>query len=165
MRKWVVRVFLLAALAGIGLWGWRAWFPGPDQAIRKRLAALARSASYAHEGEVARVYNSQVLGDFCAPDVRVEVDIPGLGQQTMSGREEVRQAALMARSRVASLSLQFVDVKVTVTPDQKSAVVNLTAKARVPEERHVLAQEFKLTFQKIGRDWLINRVESVKTLL
>jgi hypothetical protein len=46
--------------------------------------------------------------------------------------------------------------------DPVSAVANLTAKANVQGE--LVPQELKIEFRKVGRDWLIERVSTVKTL-
>ena len=61
------------------------------------------------------------------------------------------------------LTVEFLDINVTVGPDQKSAVANLTAKAKVPGE-DFMVQELKFTLKKIQGAWLILRVETVKTL-
>jgi hypothetical protein len=157
---------MVAVLVGLGFWGWRVFFPGPEQAIRKRIAALAQSASFSPpQGSLALALNSQKLANFCAPDVQISVDIPGLMQHTFSGRDQVRDVALAARANLSALSVEFVDLNVSVGPDKLSAVVNLTAKARVPGEREVLPQELKFLLRKTSGDWFINRVETVKTLL
>jgi hypothetical protein len=61
--------------------------------------------------------------------------------------------------------VEFVDVNIEISPDKKSATVNLTAKARVPGEKDWVPQELKFLLQKIEGDWLISRVETVRTLL
>jgi hypothetical protein len=61
--------------------------------------------------------------------------------------------------------VQFVDVSVRVGTDRTSATADLTAKGNVAGENEMQVQELRFTFRKSGRDWLINRVEMVKTLL
>ena len=39
-----------------------------------------------------------------------------------------------------------------------------SCKCRPPATRIIYVQEMKFTFQKIGGDWLITRVETVRTL-
>jgi hypothetical protein len=60
--------------------------------------------------------------------------------------------------------VEFLDINVTVALDHQTAVADLTAKGRVPGEREILAQELKMTLKKIGRNWFIQKIETVKSL-
>lgn len=165
MRRWTGRIVLLAALVGLGIWGWRFFFPSPEQAIRKRLGELARMASFStSESGPAKMLNSEILSSFCTADVEMNIDIPGRARQTFSGRQEVLKAAMWARSLPGSLQIEFLDVNVAVNPDKVSAVVNLTGRGKIPGEKDFLVQELKFTLKKVEGDWLINRIETVKTL-
>jgi hypothetical protein len=164
MKEWSIRVILLAALVAVGFWGWGVCFPSPEKVIRKRLGELAKAASFSsQQGLLAKAWNASVLGEFFTPDVQVTVDVPG-AQHTLNGRDELLQAAVGARSAVSSLTIEFPDIKVVVAPDKNSAVVNLTAKGKVPGERDFYLQELRLRLTKIKRDWLIQQIETVKTL-
>ena len=135
-----------------------------EKVIRKRLGELAQAASFSpKEGLIAKAWNASVLGEYFTPDVQVTVDVPGT-QHTLSGRDELLQAAVGARSAVGSLSLEFPDIKIVVAPDQNSAVVNLTAKGKVGGQRDFYLQELRLRMTKIKRDWLIDQIQTVKTL-
>jgi hypothetical protein len=74
------------------------------------------------------------------------------------------QVAVAARSQRNSLSIEFPDIKVTVAPDKNSAVVYLTAKGKVSGQKDIYVQELRLRMIKIKRDWLIDQIETVKTL-
>ena len=50
-------------------------------------------------------------------------------------REEITQAALMARSRAGGLQVKFPDINVTVAPDKQSAVADLTVRRTFPANR------------------------------
>jgi len=164
MKKWAFRTLLLAGLITLGLWGWRAWFPSPQQVIRKRLAELAQAASFSsNEAPLAKLAAVQKLPAFFTAEVEITVEAPGRSQQTFHGRDELLQAALGARSALSGLNVEFLDVNVSVGPDQESATANLTAKAKVPGE-DFMVQELKFTLKKIQGAWLILRVETVKTL-
>jgi hypothetical protein len=104
-----------------------------------------------------------MLGGFFTPDVQVTVNVPG-SQHTLDGRDELLQAAVGARSAVGSLSIQFPDIKVVVAPDQNTAVINLTARGKVAGQRDSYLQELRLRMTKIKREWLINQIETVRTL-
>jgi hypothetical protein len=164
MKKWLSRVILAGVLVALGYWGWRVFFPSPEAVIRKRLGELAKAASFSSsDGLLAKAWNANVLGEFFTPDVEVTVDVPG-SQHTISGRDELLQAAVGARTAVGSLSIEFPDIAVSVAPDRNSAIVNLTARGKVSGQRDFYLQELKLRLTKIKRDWLINQIETVRTL-
>ena len=50
-------------------------------------------------------------------------------------REEITQAALLARSRAGGLQVKFPDINITVAPGKQSAVVDLTVTAAIAGER------------------------------
>ena len=164
MRKWFIRIVLIGALIGLGIWGWHIFSPNPEKVIRHRLVELAKTASFSFkEGLVARALNANTLGEFFTLDVQVTLDAPGV-QHSLSGRAEVVQAYMGARSQVRGLSIEFPDIKVTVAPDGNSAEVNLTAKGKVSGESELYLQELKVRMTKVKRDWLIDQIETVKTL-
>ena len=164
MKEWSIRAILVAALVALGIWSWGVFFPSPEKIIRKRLEALAKAASSSSkEGLIAKAWNASMLADYFTEDVQVTIEAQGT-QHTFSGRAELLQAVAGARSQGSSLSIQFPDIKVTVAPDGASAVVNLTARGKVPGDRDSYLQELKLQMIKVKRDWLIHQVESVKTL-
>lgn len=165
MSRWLVRLGLGAIALGLALWTWRVLFPGPEQIIRKHLAEVARHASVKpNESPLARLANSQKLASFCTSDVEVAVDVPGRSSQLLSGRDDLFQAALAARSIMTNLKVKFLDVSVVVAEDKQSAVTRLTAEANFPGEKLPEVQELKIIFRKVDRDWLISRAETVKTL-
>lgn len=166
MNRSFLRWVLLCAVVALGIWLAFSFFPGSKHAIEKRMQSLAKTASITtREGELAQAINSAKLASFFTTDVQISVDVPGYSRETLSGRDQVQQAALLARSRLERFSVEFVDINIEINPDKKSATVNLTAKAKVPGEKDWVPQEMKFLLQKIEGDWLINRVETVRTLL
>ena len=164
MKTWSFRLVLVAALIALGLWGWRVFFPSPENVIRKRLGELAKSASFSSDqGLLATAWNASSLGEFFTLDVEITVDVPG-SQHTFTGRDELLQAAVSARKAVSNLTVEFPDIKVTVAPDRTSAVVYLTAQGKVSGEKDFFLQELRLRLIRVKRDWLIQRIETVKTL-
>ena len=69
-----------------------------------------------------------------------------------------------ARSAVSSLKVEFPDMNITVGPDKLSAVAEVVVQVQAAGNKDYYVQEMKFTFQKIGGDWLITRVETVRTL-
>jgi hypothetical protein len=166
MKAWAIRLLLVALCAALGFLVWRVISSTPEQVIRKRMIELARLASFPpNEAPMAKLANSRKLASFFTSDVEITIDLPGRSQQTVSGRDEVLQAAIGARSLPGGIQVDFPDVKVTLGADKQSATVNLTAKGNVGGDRDNLLQELKLTLKKIEGNWLINRVETIKTLL
>ncbi|MGB7749158.1 MAG: hypothetical protein WBN75_17935 [Verrucomicrobiia bacterium] len=162
--KIVFRIVLLAALAALGVWLWTVLFPGPEKVIRKRLTELARTVSSSpSESDLARLATAHSVAGFFATTVELNMDLPELGQRTMD-REEITQAALMGRSRAGGLYVKFPDINITVAPDQQSAVVDLTVEANISGERDSIVREMKFTLQKTDGQWLITRIETVRTL-
>ncbi|HLX94773.1 MAG TPA: hypothetical protein VKU37_03435 [Verrucomicrobiae bacterium] len=163
--KSVFRIVVLAALVAVGVWLWTVWFPSPEKIVRQRLATVARLASFAtDEGPLARLADAENLAGCFSTNVEVDLDVPGRFQITMLGRDEVTQTAATARSMVSSLNVKFLDVNVTLGPDKRSAVADFTVEARVGGDQDMIVQEMKFTLQKIGGQWLITRVGTIRTL-
>ena len=161
----VLRLLLLGLLAGLGVWGWRLLHPSPEHVIRKQLAELARTACVpANESNLAKLANAQKLASFFTPDVEITFDLPGRFSQTISGRAELQEKALGARAALSGLTVEFLDVNVTVAPDGQSATADLTAKANLPGDSVPQVEEVKVSLKKVEGDWLIQHAENVKTL-
>jgi hypothetical protein len=166
MKNWVLRLFLAAVVAGGAFYGYRAWHPSAEQAIRKEFAALARTASFPQrESTLARFSRASKLVGFCTPDVQIVMDVPGHSGQTISGRDELLAAINGAQAMAVGLAVEFVDVGVEVAPDRQSAVVSLTVRGKVSGERDMIIQELRCELKCFKGEWQISRVETVKTLL
>ncbi len=153
-----------AVLAAAVLAAWLLLAPSPEKVIRHRLGDLARIASFGpNEGPLAKLLNAEKLAAFFDGDAEVRLDLGNVVQR-LSGRDMLRNAAQTARSTLTSLTVDFRDVNVFVGPDRQTAEVDLTALGSVPGEQDALVCELKFLLKKSGRDWIIRRVETVKTL-
>ncbi len=165
MKKWLIRLIAAGVLIGLGIWLYGILFPGPEKIIRKRLSQIAQTASFdSDEGTIVRMAKVEHLASFCAPDVECIIDTPDIGQHTFSGRNELTQAAMAARSTAASLHVRFLDIAVTIAPDNQNGTAELTAEISRPGEKDFGVLELRFTFRKVGSDWLISKIETVKTL-
>ncbi len=165
MKLWFVRLTGLALVGAAAVWAWGWLFPSPERLIRQELLAVANAASIGpNEPPLTRLAKTQKLLSYFANDAQISVDVPGRSVQTFNGRDELQQAALGARSMLNNLRVAFVDIVVSVAPDKKSAVADLTATATLPGEKIPEVQELEVRFSKIDHDWLIHQVETVKTL-
>lgn len=161
--KIVSRLVLLGILITAGVWLWTLVFPSAEKVVRKRLAQVAAEASFnSGENPLVIAVRSENLASRFSTNVEVNLNAPGFERLQFSGRADITQAAAGARTRLSSLKVEFPDVSVTVAPDRQSAVADVAVKVQAAGEKDSAVQEVKFTFQKIGGDWLITRVESVR---
>jgi len=139
-------------------------FPSPQKAIRKRLAEVAQAASFdAGEAAGSKLQNNQKIVACCTPDIEIIVDVYGQ-RRTCNGKDDLFQTLMFARTQVlGSLSVQFHDPVISLSPNKQSAFVDVTVAAKSPNDPDFL-QECNFTFQKVGRSWLIRKIEPVNTL-
>jgi hypothetical protein len=162
MKK-ISRFILIATAIATGIWLWTILFPNPEKAIHKELSELARDASFSgNQSPLAGIAGAQEVANFFSTNAEVNVNAPGR-TQTLAGRDEIVQAVAAVRASLDGLKVEFPDASVTVAPDKQSATADLSVKAQIAGNREFIAQ-MKFTFQKIGRKWLITRVETVRTL-
>jgi hypothetical protein len=162
--RWIARGIILLVLLGVGFWLWTIFFPAPERVIRKRLAELEKIASFDHrEAPLAKLANAQKFAGFFAPDVRIVVDMP---QQRgmLVGRDDLFQRALALRNGLNGLEVKLLDINVGVASDRESAMVHLTATAKIPGERDFMVQEMEFGMNKTEGNWLIRNVKTVRTL-
>ena len=107
---------------------------------------------------------AQSVAGFFSTNIEVNIDVPGRVQHDFMGRDEITQAALASRSAVSGLKVKFPDISVMVAPDKQSATADVTLDATVSGESDAIVQELKFTFQKIDGQWLITRIETIRTL-
>jgi hypothetical protein len=155
---------VVAAIGAAGLWGWRACSASPEKAIRQRLGDLARTASFGpKESGLARMLDCDKLAGFFAANAEVKLEV-GNTFENLNGRENLREAAMSARLAFPSLQVDFQDMNIAVGADRQSAEVDLTALGKVPGEPDPQVCELKFLLKQIEGDWMIRRVETVKTL-
>lgn len=162
--KWP-RFLLLAIVIALGVWGWMYFHPSPEKIIRKQLDGIAHAATFGpDQGFLAKVASAHRLANFFSTNVDVQISIPGHQEHTLAGREEIQQAALGARGSLQGLSVSFPDVTVIVNADGESALADVTLRAGIVGQPDMIVQELKLTFRKVDGQWLIVKVETVRTL-
>jgi hypothetical protein len=164
MQKFI-RLLAVVALIGLGIWVWFGLFPSPEKVIRTRLNHLAKTISFEpKDGAIARGYSAQKAAGFFATNVEISVEGRGMESLHFSGRDEIQQAALGAARFLGGLKVEFLDINITLNPDQQSAKANLTGKWTPTGGRDFGVLEFNFLLQKVNGTWLIYRVDSVKTL-
>jgi hypothetical protein len=160
-----VRLLGLAALAALGFWLWTAFFPSPEKVVLKKIMNLAATANVTPaDGNITRAAKATSLVSEFANDAEIVFDVPGVEARSLSGRDEIREAALGGFANVSSLKVQFADAAARVGPDRQTAEVTCTARVSAGDAKDFGIQELRFQLKKIDGDWLITRVETVKTL-
>src|SRR5215468_8140551 len=113
MKRWVVRLLLVAIVVALGIWGWKTFFPGPEKAIQRNLTEFAQVISFSSkEGNLSRVANSQKAVSLCTTNIEISVEASGYPPQSFSGSAELFQALMLARTRLANLEVTFLDLNI-----------------------------------------------------
>jgi len=163
--KTTFRLVLLAAGAALGFWLWTVFFPSPEKVVLKKIASLAATATISTgTGDLTRATKVANLIGFFAVDAEISFDAPGLGAHTLSGRDEIRDAARAGFASLTTLKVQFLDVTVRIGADKQTADVNCTAKVSAGDSKDFGVQEMHFQLKIIDGTWLITRAETVKTL-
>jgi hypothetical protein len=163
--KIAVRLVLLAAALALGWWLWTVFPPSPETAIRKKISALAATVSFdAQASSFVRATKAMSFQGYFNSNVVIVVDVPELGTHTFNGRFELVEPGNAAFAALPGLKVSFLDASVRVNPDQTKAEVSCTVRVYVGKDKDSGVQELRFHFQKINGDWLITRVETVKTL-
>ncbi len=140
-------------------------FAGPEARIRQQLEALEELVSFnAKESDLSAVTKAKRLGSLFTENVIVSIRVPGLRQQSLTGREAIQGAAIAARRQASGLSARLVDIEIELADDALTATVEATGHAQVTGEPNPALQDFLFHFVSTEDGWLINQVESVDSL-
>jgi len=163
--KIISRLALLAAAAALGCWLWTVLFPSPEKLVLRKISGLATTATIsASDGNLTRATKVSNFIGYFASDAEISFDMTGYPARTLSGRDEIRDAARNGFTGLTTLNVQFLDVSVRVGAGKQTADVGCTARVNAGDKRDYGVQELHFQLKKIDGDWLITRVETVKTL-
>lgn len=164
--KWTLRIVLPAILIGLGVWLWFYLHPSPQEAIRRQLKGLAEVASFeAGEGLISRASAAQKLAGYFTTEVTMNIEPRGIFPEQIT-RVEIAEQALYLRMQkdIRSFKVKILDPVITLGADNKTAIVEVTLHAETEGERHLIVQEMKFMMRAVEDDWLILRMETVRTL-
>lgn len=163
--KTLFRVVFLAAVAVLGFWLWTILFPSPEKVVLKKMSSLAATATVSvQDSNLIRAARAANLVDFFTMDAEIILNVPDLPNRTLSGRDEIRETALAVLTNVKTLNVQFLDVTAQIGADKQTADVSCTVKVNTGDSKDYGVQELHFQLKKVDGIWLINRVETVKTL-
>lgn len=162
--KWLARLVGLVALGALLWWGWWTFFPSDERRVTKLLNQIAATVSVPADGKfVGGVLAADRLQSYFTPQVEVAVEVPGEARFNLTGREELAQAYLLARSQYRGLTVEFFDMQVALAPGHETAVADLTARARrATGEIHV--QELRMNLVRHEGEWRVQRVETTRSI-
>ncbi len=164
--KLTLRLFFIILGIGLGVWLWMYLNPSPQVAVRRQLKKLGEAISFeGREGTATAALAAQKIGSFFAPEIMMNIEPRGVFPEQVERTEIVRQALYMrTQSDVRSFKLQLLDPVITIGVDKQSAIVELTVHAETAGDRHLIVQEMRFTMRLVDGDWLIYRVDTVRTL-
>ncbi len=156
-------IFLLALAGGLFL-AYRHFFPNDEGQIRRTLNQLAATATIpANPSPMGSLMALDRLRGYFVPEVEVTVDALE-GHHTFADREELLQALGAARLRFKGVTVEFLDINVTVDSPGATAAAELTARVSQAGDRDFIVQLIKFQLRKQEGDWRITRAESAKVL-
>lgn len=162
--KIIFRPVILIVLAALGFWLWTIFVPNPEKIVRQRLAELARAATFTgEETPLNRAARAKKIVGFFSPDAQLVFDSPAYGRRELLGRDEITEAAA-GLGGIRSLSVEFLDMNVSLGTGAQTADVNLTVKVRAADSKEYDVQEMHFILKNHDGTWLITRAETVKTL-
>lgn len=160
LKRILVGIALLTVL-GIG---WRVFFPGAEAKIRRQLTRMADAVSYeADASPLSGLAAASRFVEFFDADVAVAIRIPGVGQRSFRGRENLREAFLASRAPRRGLAVDFLDPQIRLSGEGE-AIVEVTAKVTQPGNPDIQAQALRVRFVEGERGWVVSTVETIETL-
>jgi hypothetical protein len=160
----ILVILLVLGLGAAGFWLQRKLFPPPEERIRQTLRAAAAAASFGPDvGNLARLAAiNRLVGNFTT-DAEILVELPGAPPRRLTGRDELRQVAAGTHTAVRSLQIRLRDLLVEMEGGRESAQVHVIAEVRVDGTEDSWIGEFKLRMVNLDGDWLIQRIDPVRT--
>ena len=142
-----------------------------ERAIKNQMTAIATALTVpANEGELGRITRIASLRNALAQDIRVSTGVsPRPGAQIppeVVGRDAVLALSARWAPPATGVTVEFVDLQVTVDASGAGAQVYCTAQATSgpPERPLVDARELRVGFSKQNGSWLVSSVHPEETL-
>lgn len=158
------QILALALAVVVAVWVVRVWLPSDRQLIERQLNSLAAAASVSGaETPVVRMTGAARVAKFFTDDVIVSANDQS---STIGGRDAVMALAAQARATSGPLKVSFDDVQIAVAdPSTATAYMTVTISSADRNGSSLVdARELNVTFRKVAREWLIARVDALRTL-
>jgi len=163
MVKQLPKILIILALAGAVIWGLRILFPGDETRIHRNLEELSELATFTgREGNFKKVATASALSEHFSTNAEIVIEVAGSGVGTLQGRGEIRQRVFAAMTQGRAFQVQFYDINIVVAPDKQTATAEMTAKIS-PGDGDFIVQELRFHLGKADSNWVIERIETMKT--
>jgi len=143
-----------------------------ERAIRSQMSAIAETLSVPeNDGELGRIARIAALRNVLAPDIAVSTGLPVRSGAEVPPELVGRDAVLALVGRwvppAGGVTIEFVDMQVTLGADRATAQVYSTARiSSGPDERPIVdARELTIDLSKVDGSWLIASVRPEETLV
>lgn len=166
-RRLLIWTGIVAVLAAG--WGVRALGDPRTRELRrveKRVLALAEAVSFTEkDSPFSRLgYPDKVIGYF-GPTTELEITLGSREAHATLTNAELKERAGAMRVTARGLSVQFLDVAVTLNDAMDQATAHLTSKIYFTGEPDYWVQEFRLQLGKEAEHgWRVSRIETVRTM-
>ena len=144
---------------------------GDERAIRARMDSIAQALTVpANEGELGRIARIASLSSGLAETIEISTGVTtsagATGSEEFVGRDAVLGLAARWAPPAGGVTVEFVDVQVTLGGGAATAQVYCTAQAMSgPAERPLVdARELTVGLSKIDGEWLVSSVRPEATL-
>ena len=146
-----------------------AWYffihESPEKQIKKQFAYLAdKMEKQTGESPIITAGTSKNAADVFVDGCTI--DIPEYGTQKKFAAKDLAQHILAYKSRIAALKVQFYDLSINLTDDNRAiATVTAMVRATTPQgEIEEDIREFEVRLEKIDDAWLFDHVTAVEVL-
>jgi hypothetical protein len=160
---------LLLALIALGTAAF-LWFRIDPRAreirhIQERLQALAKDVSFqGQESLLQRLSYAQGVVKYFADPAEFDVVVNNQELLGIRTRAQLEEMAAAARAAVSGLKVEFLDIHVELETPPTDATAHLTARIQAAGDQDYTVQELRLRLVKDAGDWLVRRVEPLRTM-
>jgi len=167
MRRFLLTLGL-AIVVAVGF-AVRAWSDPKSREVRrieKRLLGLASGISFTEQGSpFQRLAYGDRVADHFAESTELDITVGSREIQVTLSRGELRDRALATRATAKGLSVQFMDVVVSLNEAMNEATAHLTSKIFFKGEPDYWVQEFRFELAKVHPEgWKIRKIITIKTM-
>ena len=147
-------------------WVGFGWVSSQERQIRRRLDALAETASVGgQDTNLVRMAKAARLVGYFTEDVTIDL---GSSSTAIRGRDALMAMAARIRVSQEGLRIELVDVQITVAAEGPRATASMTVEGSGADfatgDQVIDAREIEMTLVKMDGEWLIRDVSAVSSI-
>ena len=148
------------------VWVGFGWLSSEARQIRRRLGALAETASVGGgETNLVRMAKAARLAGYFTEDITID---PGSPSTVIRGRDALRVMAARTQMSPEGLRIELVDVQIAVPAEGARATASMTVQGSGGDfatgDQMIDAREIEMTLVKLDGEWLIQGVSAVSAI-